>query len=164
MSKIRLLILSLTSILLFSCTSSQNENKIKLSISYIGGGYNGLMLSNKLKSHLNNLNMLDDNSEFQIEASISLHTTNLYITNIDNTSDRERVDSSINLKIYDSELDCYTYEYEDNLSQFYVLAAGDKFISNKNAEEKIKEENIDYFIKVFINNLNNSNFNCNDKK
>ena len=163
MSKIRLLILSLTSILLFSCTSSQNENKIKLSISYIGGGYNGLMLSNKLKSHLNNLNMLDDRSEFQIEASIS-HTTNLYITNIDNTSDRERVDSSINLKIYDSELDCYTYEYEDSLSQFYVLAAGDKFISNKSAEEKIKEENIDYFIKVFINNLNNSSFNCNDKK
>ncbi len=163
MSKIRLLILSLTSILLFSCTSSQNENKIKLSISYIGGGYNGLMLSNKLKSHLNNLNMLDDRSKFQIEASIS-HTTNLYITNIDNTSDRERVDSSINLKIYDSELDCYTYEYEDNLSQFYVLAAGDKFISNKNAEEKIKEENVDYFIKVFINNLNNSKFNCNDKK
>ena len=158
MSKIRLLILSLTSILLFSCTSSQNENKIKLSISYIGGGYNGLMLSNKLKSHLNNLNMLDDRSKFQIEASIS-HTTNLYITNIDNTSDRERVDSSINLKIYDSELDCYTYEYEDNLSQFYVLAAGDKFISNKNAEEKIKEENVDYFIKVFINK-----FNCNDKK
>ena len=163
MSKIRLLILSLTSILLFSCTSSQNENKIKLSISYIGGGYDGLMLSNKLKSHLNNLNMLDDRSKFQIEASIS-HTTNLYITNIDNTSDRERVDSSINLKIYDSELDCYTYEYEDNLSQFYVLAAGDKFISNKNGEEKIKEENVDYFIKVFINNLNNSKFNCNDKK
>ena len=163
MSKIRLLILSLTSIFLFSCTSSQNENKIKLSITYIGGGYDGLMLSNKLKSHLNNLNMLGDNSKFQIEASIS-HTTNLYITNIDNTSDRERVDSSIDLKIYDSELDCYTYEYEDSLSQFYVLAAGDKFISNKNAEEKIKEENIDYFIKVFINNLNNSNFNCNDKK
>ena len=163
MSKIRLLILSLTSIFLFSCTSSQNENKIKLSISYIGGGYDGLMLSNKLKSHLNNLNMLDDRSEFQIEASIS-HTTNLYITNIDNTSDRERVDSSINLKIYDSELDCYTYEYEDSLSQFYVLAAGDKFISNKNAEEKIKEENVDYLIKVFINNLNNSKFNCNDKK
>ena len=61
-------------------------------------------------------------------------------------------------------LDSYRYEYEDNLSQFYVLAAGDKFISNKNAEEKIKEENVDYFIKVFINNLNNSKFNCNDKK
>ena len=163
MSKIRLLILSLTSILLFSCTSSQNGNKIKLSISYIGGGYDGLILSNKLKSHLNNLNMLDNHSRFQIDASIS-HTTNLYITNIDNTSDRERVNSSINLKIYDNELDCYTYEYEDSLSQFYVLAAGDKFISNKNAEEKIKEENIDYFIKVFINNLNNSKFNCNERK
>ena len=163
MSKIRLLILSLTSILLFSCTSSQNGNKIKLSISYIGGGYDGLILSNKLKSHLNNLNMLDNHSRFQIDASIS-HTTNLYITNIDNTSDRERVNSSINLKIYDSELDCYTYEYEDSISQFYVLAAGDKFISNKNAEEKIKEENVDYLIKVFINNLNNSKFNCNDKK
>ena len=49
--------------------------------------------------------MLGDNSKFQIEASIS-HTTNLYITNIDNTSDR-RVDSSIDLKIHDSELDCY---------------------------------------------------------
>ena len=46
---------------------------------------------------------------------------------------------------------------------FMYQQQADKFISNKNAEEKIKEENVDYFIKVFINNLNNSKFDCNDK-
>ena len=54
--------------------------------------------------------------------------------------------------------------YTNHLSQFYVLAAGEKFISNKTAVEEIKIENVDYLIKVFINNLNESNLACDEEK
>jgi len=159
MYRIKLLILLLISLAFISCVKSQKENKMKVSIDYIGGGYDGLMLNNQLQKHLNNFGMLDRNSKMQIQASIS-HTNNLFITNIDNTSDREKISSSIELKIYDIEMECYTYFYTNHSSQFYVLAAGEKFISNKTAVEEIKIENVDYLIKVFINNLNESNLAC----
>ena len=57
-----------------------------LSVAYIGGEYDGLVLSNKLKSYLNGFNMLNNKSNFEIQANIS-HSTNLFITNVDNTSD-----------------------------------------------------------------------------
>ena len=161
MSKIKLLILLLISLTTLSCINNQEKKNIKLSISYIGGGYNGLMLSNQLQKHLNNFGMLDKNSKFQIQATIS-HSSNLFITNIDNTSDRERISSSIELKIYDTDLECYTHFYNNDITQFYVLAAGDKFISNKSAVEKIKIENVDYFVKVFINNLKETDLICNE--
>ena len=161
MSKIKLLILLLINLILLSCINNQEKKEIKLSVAYIGGGYDGLMLSNQLQKHLNNFGMLDGNSKFQIQARIS-HSYNLFITNIDNTSDRERVSSSIDLKIYDTDFECYTHFYENDLSQFYVLAAGDKFISNKSAVEKIKIENVDYFVKVFINNLEETDLICNE--
>ena len=66
------------------------------------------------------------------------------------------------MKIYDTDFECHTHFYKDNLSQFYVLAVGDKFISNKSAVEKIKIENVDYFVKVFINNLNETDLICNE--
>ena len=163
MSKIKLLILLLISLFFISCVKNQEKNKIKVSIDYIGGGYDGLMLNNQLQKYLNNFGMLDKDSKMQIQASIS-HTNNLFITNIDNTSDRERVSSSIELKIYDREMECYTYIYTNHLSQFYVLAASEKFISNKTAVEKIKIENVDYLIKVFINNLNGSNLTCDEEE
>ena len=163
MYRIKLLILLLISLAFISCVKSQKENKIRVSIDYIGGGYDGLMLNNQLQKHLNNFGMLDRNSKMQIQASIT-HTNNLFITNIDNTSDRERVSSSIELKIYDREMECYTYFYTNHLSQFYVLAAGEKFISNKTAVEKIKIDNVDYFIKVFINNLNESDLACDEEE
>ena len=159
MFKIKLLILLLISLTFISCVKSQEENKIKFSIDYISGGYDGLMLNNQLQKHLNNFGMLNRNSKMQVQASIS-HTTDLFITNIDNTSDRERVTSSIELKIYDKEIGCYTYFYTNDLSQFYVLATGEKFISNKTAVEKIKIENVDYFVKVFINNLDEGDLTC----
>ena len=161
MYRIKLLILLLISLTLLSCINNHEKKSIKLSVAYIGGGYDGLMLSNQLQKHLNNFGMLDGNSRFQIQATIS-HSSNLFITNIDNTSDRERISSSIELKIYDTDLECYTHFYNNDITQFYVLAAGDKFISNKSAVEKIKIENVDYFVKVFINNLKETDLICNE--
>lgn len=163
MFKIKLSILLLSSIIIFSCSKIQPTNKIKLSVGYIDGEYDGLLLTNQLKNYLNNLGMLDMRSIYQIQASVS-HTSSLYITNIDNTSDREKITSNVIIKIYNDDLKCFTYTVENNISQFYILASSDKFISNKSAEEKIKSENTDYFIKTFINSISEDSFACNEKK
>ena len=163
MSKIKLLILLLNSFLFLTCSNNQQENSFKLSVGYIGGEYDGLLLSNQLKSHLRNFNMLDDKSKFQIQASIS-HSSNVFITNINNTSDREKIKSSINLKIYDKHLKCDVYSYTDNTAQFYILASSDNFTSNKKAAQQIKFENTEYFVKKFINNFAVDEIACNETK
>tara|TARA_Y100000816_G_scaffold275401_1_gene243593 strand:- start:450 stop:932 length:483 start_codon:yes stop_codon:yes gene_type:complete len=152
MFRIKLLILLLSSLLVLSCSNEQKSENIKLSVGYIGGEYDGLLLQNQLKSHLKSLNILDDKSKYQIQANIS-HTKNMFITNIDNTSDREKIKSSLELKIYDDTGKCYPYTYSDNISQFYILAPSDNFKSNKTATRRIKFENTEYFVKRFINDL-----------
>ena len=161
MFKIRLLILSLISILHFSCANNnQSSSYTKLSVDYIGGEYDGLLLSNTLKSYLNSFKMFDKNSNYQIQANIS-HSSNLFITNIDNTSDREKITSNVNINIYDKEENCITHTLKNNVSQFYILTSSDKFISNKRAFEAIKIENTEYLVKKFINNLTKDSFVCN---
>ena len=107
--------------------------------------------------------MLNENSIYEIQSSIS-HSQSVYVTNIDNTSDRERVRSSINFKVYNKSSKCYVYSYSDSIAQFYILASSDSFNSNKKAVEKIKHENTDYFVKKFINILNKENLSCNEEK
>ena len=46
MFKIRLLILLLASLYLFSCTNNKRDGNIRLSVSHIGGEYDGLLLKN----------------------------------------------------------------------------------------------------------------------
>ena len=104
--------------------------------------------------------MLDRSSNYEIRASIS-HSSSLFVTNIDNTSDRERVTSVINIEIFDKEKNCFTYSFKSDVSQFYILASSDKFISNKSALEEIKLESTEYLTKKFINNLSKDSFDCN---
>ena len=163
MFKIKLLILLLISYLITSCINSTEDYKFKMNVAYIGGEYEGLILSNQLKSQLNNFNMLDINSQYEVQANIA-HSQGLYITNIDNTSDRERIATSLNISIFDKKLDCYTYSYSETISQFYVLASSDQFISNSTATEEIKIDNTEYLVKKFINSLSESAFICNDIK
>ena len=163
MFKIKLLILLLISYSLASCISNNRENDFKISVAYIGGEYDGLVLSNLLSSQLNNFGMLDKNSIYEVQANI-FHSRNLYITNIDNTSDREKIDSSVNMKIYNKELKCFTHIYSETISQFYILASSDQFISNSTAVEEIKTENTEYLIKKFINSLSKDAFDCDEQK
>ncbi len=163
MYKIKSLILLLISITLISCTSNTGGYNFKSSVGYISGEYDGLVLSNQLKSHLSNFGMLDKNSNYEIQANIS-HSQKLYITNIDNTSDRERINSSVDIKIWDKELICYTYVFSETISQFYVFASSDKFISNNTAVEEIKIENTEYLVKKFINSLSENAFKCNEQE
>ena len=162
MFKIKLLILLLVSIYLSACINSdRNKNKLPLSVDYISGEYDGLLLSNKLKIYLNNFGLLDKNSNLKIRASIS-HTQNLFITNIDNTSDRERVESTVFITVYDENFKCDTFKFNDSISQFYVLASSDNFLSNKTALDEIKDQNTEYFVKKFINNIKEVDFVCDE--
>ena len=73
----------------------------------------------------------NESSEYEIKANIT-HGSNLYITNIDNTSDRERITSTLSITIIDNQSACQIYDYNQTISQFYIFAASDLFLSNKN--------------------------------
>ncbi len=160
MFKIKLLILLLISIFLLSCTKNDiSKNNLRFSMGYIGGEYDGYVLSNTLESYLKGFDVFDKNSRFEIQSSVS-HSSNIYITNIDNTSDREKITSNLNLKILDKEKNCIAFVFNKNVSQFYIFASSGKFISNKKALEKIKYNNTDYLVKKFINKLLKTKVGC----
>ena len=162
MSKIKLSILLLISLSFFSCTNNQvNNSNQKYSIAYIGGEYDGLLLSNYLTSALKNLNIHDQNSQLEIQSNIS-HSTNLYITNLDNTSDREKINTKLSVKIIDKETNCISFNDEITVSQFYIYASSDKFLSNKVAVKKIKKDNTESTVRQFINKLKKIDGQCND--
>jgi len=162
MSKIKLSILLLISFLFFSCTKSQvNHSNQKYSLAYIGGEYDGLLLKNYLTNGLKILNIYDQNSNFEIQANIS-HSTNLYITNIDNTSDREKISTNLSIKIINKELDCISFNDKITVSQFYIYASSDKFLSNQLAVKKIKKNNTESTVKRFINKLKKIDGQCNE--
>ena len=153
MFKIKLLIFLLTNFIILSCAKDTTKiNDIKYSIGYISGEYDGLVLKNLLKNYLLNYDLYDEKSNFEIKPSIN-HSSNVYITNIDNTSDRTRIDSNLSVDIADNANECSVYKFNKNISQFYILADSSKYISNKSASEKLKDENTDNLVKYFINNL-----------
>lgn len=156
MFKIKLLISLLISLILFSCVNIDIQNdkhsNIKYSIGYIGGGYNGLVLKNLMTSHMTSIDLLDPNAKIEIIPSIST-SKNVYITNIDNTSDREKIINNLNVKIIDKDQNCLLSEYNESASQYYIYASGEKFLSNKNAINRIEFENIENLIKDFIYDL-----------
>ena len=75
---------------------------------------------------------MDKYSKFKITSKIK-HTDDIFVTNIDNTSDRERVDSKLDIEILIEDLQgkCPTYNYNDEISQFYIFASSEKFVSNQ---------------------------------
>ena len=162
MSKIKLSILLLISFFSFSCSNNQINHSIqKYSLSYIGGEYDGLLLKNNLLGSLKSLNLHDQKSNFVIQADIS-HSTNLYITNIDNTSDREKINTKLSIKIINKEPNCIVFNDEINVSQFYIYAASDKFLSNQIALKKIKKDNTESTVMQFINKLKKIDGQCNE--
>ena len=162
MSKIKLSILLLINLFIFSCTNNQaNNSNQKYSLAYIGGEYDGLLLKNYITGGLKNLNIHDQNSNLEIQANIS-HSTNLYITNIDNTSDREKITTNLSIKIINKESNCIIFNDEITISQFYIYASSDKFLSNQIAVKKIKKDNTESTVKKFINKLKEIGGRCNE--
>tara|TARA_B100000925_G_scaffold57478_1_gene38105 strand:+ start:3129 stop:3614 length:486 start_codon:yes stop_codon:yes gene_type:complete len=161
MLKIKSSILLLISIVLFSCAQNYQNNKSqKFSIAYIGGEFDGLLLKNFLTSHLDSFNIYDPSSFLELKTSIS-HSSNLYITNIDNTSDRENISSTLSIELKNNEENCTIYRDELSISQFYIFASADKILSNQKAVKKIKEDNTKELVKQLIRKLNFLEISCN---
>ena len=113
----------------------------------------GLILKNILTENLKAFSIYDSSSNYSIQSSVT-HSLNLYITNIDNTSDRQNITSTLSTKIIDKRNDCTLYEKSNSVSQFYIFASSDKFLSNQKAEKKIKKDNTEVLVRKLINNLN----------
>ena len=148
MFKIKLLILLLSSILV-SCTTSLKVDNPKLDLNYIAGGVDGLIMNNMLTNYLQNYNLYDKNSNFKVDANIS-HNSNFFITNIDNTSERNLVSSTLNIKIMNKVSNCEIYQSNNEISQFYLVVSSNQFTSNDAALEKIKKENAENLVKLFL--------------
>ena len=162
MYKIRLLILLLISINIISCSQKNLDNNINFSIGYIEGEYDGLILSNLLTTYMQSSNIYDQTSRYELRASIN-HNSDIFITNIDNTSDRENVTSDLSIQIIDKKFKCEAFLHNDQLSQFYIYASSDKFMSNQKALEEIKFNNTEELIRKFINKINSIILSCASK-
>ncbi len=160
MFKTKLLISLLISFIFLSCTKDTLDREVtKYSLGYIGGEYDGLILKNLLKSDLSNFMAYDDNSNFRIEASIS-HSSELFISNVDNTSDRMKVKSKMSAKVVNLRFKCDTQTFEEEVTQFYLFADTDRYISNSVAEKKIREESTEILVRNFINKVLNTENKC----
>ena len=158
MFKIKLLILLLSSILV-SCATSLKVNNPKLDLNYIAGSVDGLIMSNMLTNYMQNYNLYDKNSNFKVDASIS-HNSNFFITNIDNTSERNLVSSSLNITIINKVNNCEIYQSNNEISQFYIVVSSKQFTSNDAALEKIKKENTENLIKLFLEDYLFNTYTC----
>lgn len=158
MLKIKLLILLLSSILV-SCTTSLKVDNPKLDLNYITGGVDGLIMNNMLTNYLQNYSLYDKNSNFKVDASIS-HNSNFFITNIDNTSERNLVSSQLNLTIINKVNNCEIYQSNNEISQFYIVVSSNQFTSNDAALEKIKKENTENLVKLFLEDYLFNTYTC----
>lgn len=164
MSKIKLSILLLISTIVFQSCSTTIESRYKFSIDYITGGVDGLNLKNNLLLNLTGLDLYDQNSELLIKGNIN-HSQSLYITNVDNTSDRERISSDLQINIYNQNINCNVYQFNENLEQYYVITSAQNFTSNNKAVEQIKLRNTEIMVQSFILELiSQYNFECLNEK
>jgi len=161
MFKIKLLILLLTSSFFYSCANQQINSGQKYSLAYVGGGFDGLLLKNYLLSSLKNLDIYNPNSNYQINANIN-HSSGLYITNINNTSDREKITTNLSIQIIDTLSQCQILNEQINVSQFYIYASSDKFLSNQTAAREIKKDNTESSVNRFINKLRTIDNKCDE--
>ena len=158
MSKIKLLILLSISIYFGGCAST-NKSNYQFDVDYIGGGADGLVYSNYLSTYLNSLNIFNSNSNFKVNTSIK-HNQRVYITNVNNTSDREMISSIIDVKITDSTKKCIVLKYNDDVQQFYVITSNINFMSNNKAIENIKRGNTEILtqrIAYYLSSITNLN-------
>ena len=158
MFKIKLLILLLSSILV-NCATSPKVNNPKLDLNYISGGVDGIIMDNMLTNFLQNYGLYDGNSKFKLDASIS-HKNDFFITNIDNTSERNLVSSSLRINIIDQIDNCEIYQSNNEISQFYIVVSTKQFTSNEAAQEKIKKENTENLIKLFLEDYLFNTYDC----
>ena len=99
-----------------------------------------------------------DQNSIEINANIS-HDTNLYITNVDSTSDREKISTKLTVQIINTKLNCDLFQDEINISQFTTCPV---ILSNQTAVKKIKKVNTESTVNQFINKLKFIEYKCDE--
>lgn len=159
MFKIKLLILLLITSFFYSCTElKKNNNKYK--IKYIPGGIDGHIFSNNIRNSFEKLGIYSDQEDLIIDINLN-HSRDLYITNINNTSNREKITSTVNLKIVDVN-GCALFNKTYITSQFYVITSSQSFLSNSSAINDIKFQNGMEIINKIIPDLIYYEYSCNE--
>lgn len=162
MFRIKLLILLLVSVFFFSCTNTKKTN-YKFALNYVGGNVNGLIYQNYLTAYLKSFEIYNPNSNFRITTSIN-HSSEAYITNVNKTSDREMITTSISAKVYDEINQCVVYSFSKTVEQYYVITSNINYTSNNKANTTIKENNSEILSKEFVYKLlNHGVFQCDEK-
>lgn len=161
MFKTKLLILLLLNLLIISCSKRPDTFDRGYNLNYIGGGVDGLKYFNMLETYLKSASLLNPGSNLYIDTGIE-HSQSLFITNINNTSDREKIVSKVYLYVNDSYQKCRIFSYEDEIEQFYLIALSEVFTSNQMAVDKIKDSNTEALIQNFFPKLINMSTVCID--
>lgn len=152
MFKIKSLILLLSiSFLISACSNKliESNNNYKFALDYIPGEFDGLMLKNYLGFFLKSQDLYDPYSNLLLKASIT-HGQELYVTNINNTSGREKITSTLHIEIINKNEDCSVLVHDQTISQFYLLASSEKYLSNETAIKQIKQQNMENLVKNFF--------------
>ena len=92
-------------------------------------------------NNLSNLGLYSDESIYEIKAKVA-HSEAVFITNIDNTSDRMRLDSRLYIDVINLRFNCVAQKFDESKSQFYIFAESDRYIVTTWLR-KIKEENVE---------------------
>ena len=66
--------------------------------------------------------------------------------------------SSLKVRVFDKKLNCVIFKFNDQISQFYIYAPSEKFLSNTKALESIKYNNTEELVKQFVNDLTKIKF------
>ena len=74
--------------------------------------------------------------------------------------DREKIISNLKVTINDKDKDCSLFESNYSLSQFYIFASSDQFLSNQKAVKKLKKNNTEALVKKFFNEIDEIDLTC----
>ena len=73
---------------------------------------------------------------------------------------QKEIKTILSSEIIDAQLNCSVFNDETNVSQFYIYVSGNKFLSNKAAQKKIKKDNTELVVRQFINKIKNIDHEC----
>ena len=72
------------------------------------------------------------------------------------------ISTELSIQVFDKKINCKIFEDKMLVSQFYIYAPSDKFLSNQTALKKIKKNNTESVVRQFINKLQKANHLCDE--
>ena len=126
-----------------------NNYHIKLLSIKLGGSFEHILNNPKSNSNLISYECIKDTSYVNGNKNIPLEYSLL------TTEEKQEYSNRCNLNqwILPKELDCVIFKFNNEISQFYIYASSEKFLSNTKAVESIKYNNTEELVRNFTNDL-----------